>query len=256
MDNSRNSGYLSLSSTPLPHSSLDFPGFTVQIPGSTGRASPSTSIKILRHPTVLSHLIYPLPCKPCKPLGPQVKNLQCSSSGWLFVINTRPGNSPEILSALINSGATEIFISDRLTLLYQDIAKLLELQLFDGHPTPSGPITKSHSSTLTLDNGLQFPVDFLVTQFHESTPIVLGLPWLCDVNPDIDWATLTMKFDTRGAELAAAIHLLSLSTLDNTEPQDTQRTLEPRLSIPLPAPTPCPSNIPHNKYKGVAVGYR
>ncbi|KAG6879175.1 hypothetical protein C0992_004640 [Termitomyces sp. T32_za158] len=109
-----------------------------------------------------------------------------SSSGQSFVINTRLGNSLEILSALINSRATEIFFSDWLALPYQDIAKPLELQLFDGHPAPSGPITKSHSSTLTLDNGLRFPIDFLVTQLHESNPIVLGLPWLHDVNPDIN----------------------------------------------------------------------
>ncbi|KAG6882628.1 hypothetical protein C0992_011168, partial [Termitomyces sp. T32_za158] len=169
-----------------------------------------------------------------------------SSSAQSFVINTRLGDSPEVLSALIDSGATETFISDWLALPHQDIAKPLELQLFDGHPAPSGPITKSHSSTLTLDNGLQFPVNFLVTQLHESTPIVLGLPWLRDVNPDIDWATLTMKFDTSGAELAAAIHLLPLPDPDDTEPQDTSTTPEPRPQTPLPAPIPCPPNIPRN----------
>ncbi|KAG6873329.1 hypothetical protein C0992_008840, partial [Termitomyces sp. T32_za158] len=121
--------------------------------------------------------------------------------------------------------------------------------LFDRHPAPSGPITKSHSSTLTLDNGLQFPVNFLVTQLHKSAPIVLGLPWLHDVNPDIDWATLTMKFHTPGAKLVAAIHLLPIPILDDTEPQDTSTTPEPQLLTPLPAPTPWPPNISHNKYK-------
>ncbi|KAG6870809.1 hypothetical protein C0992_012392, partial [Termitomyces sp. T32_za158] len=71
-----------------------------------------------------------------------------SSSIQLFVINTRLGNSPKIFSALIDSGATETFISDWLALLHQDIAQPLELQLFNGHPAPSGPITKAHSSTL------------------------------------------------------------------------------------------------------------
>ncbi|KAG6872956.1 hypothetical protein C0992_009223, partial [Termitomyces sp. T32_za158] len=33
-----------------------------------------------------------------------------SSSGQLFIINTRLGDSPEILSALIDSGATKTFI--------------------------------------------------------------------------------------------------------------------------------------------------
>ncbi|KAG6894345.1 hypothetical protein C0992_006504 [Termitomyces sp. T32_za158] len=88
------------------------------------------------------------------------------------------------------------------------------------------------------------------TPLHESTSIVLGLPWLRNINPNIDWATLTMKFDTLGAELAAAIHLLPLSTIDNTELWDTSKTPEPQLPTPLPAPTPCPPNIPRNKYKG------
>ncbi|KAG6887616.1 hypothetical protein C0992_011523, partial [Termitomyces sp. T32_za158] len=77
-------------------------------------------------------------------------------SGWSFVINTRLGNSLEILSALIDSGATKTFISDRLALPYQDIAKPLELQLFGKHPAPSGPITKSHSkdtNTTLIDSG-------------------------------------------------------------------------------------------------------
>ncbi|KAG6887209.1 hypothetical protein C0992_013377, partial [Termitomyces sp. T32_za158] len=104
-------------------------------------------------------------------------------SPFSFIINTMLGNSLEILSALINSRATKTFISDWLALLHQDIAKPLELQLYDGHPASSGPITKSYSSILTLDNGLWFPIDFLVTQLHESTLIVLGLPWLHDVNP-------------------------------------------------------------------------
>ncbi|KAG6896399.1 hypothetical protein C0992_008521 [Termitomyces sp. T32_za158] len=173
-----------------------------------------------------------------------------SSSAWLFVINTRLGNSSEIISALIDSGATKTFLSNRLALPHQDIAKPLELQLFNGHPAPSGPITKSHSSTLILDNGLRFPVDFLVTQLHESTPIVLGLPWLRNVNPDIDWATLTMKFDTPGAELAAAIHLLPSPNLDDTEPRDTLNTPEPQSPTLLPAHAPCPPNISRNKYKG------
>ncbi|KAG6876001.1 hypothetical protein C0992_001481, partial [Termitomyces sp. T32_za158] len=157
-----------------------------------------------------------------------------------------PGEESPMHSSLRSSSARSFVINTRLG----DSPELLELQLFDEHPTPSGPITKSHSSTLTLDNSLQFLVNFLVRQLHELTPIVLGLPWLHNINPDINWATLTMKFDTPRAELAAAIHLLPLPDLDDTEPQDTSNTPEPRLSTPLPAPAPCPPNIPCNKYKG------
>ncbi|KAG6870084.1 hypothetical protein C0992_001066, partial [Termitomyces sp. T32_za158] len=59
-----------------------------------------------------------------------------------------------------------------------------------------------------------------------------------------------MKFNTPGAELTAAIHLLPLPTLDNTELRDTQTAPEPPLLISLLVPTPCPPNILRNKYKG------
>ncbi|KAG6893269.1 hypothetical protein C0992_010662, partial [Termitomyces sp. T32_za158] len=59
-----------------------------------------------------------------------------------------------------------------------------------------------------------------------------------------------MKFDTPGAELAAAIHLLPLPDPDDTESRDTSTTPGPRSPTPLPAPVPCPPNIPRNKYKG------
>ncbi|KAG6869356.1 hypothetical protein C0993_007397, partial [Termitomyces sp. T159_Od127] len=40
----------------------------------------------------------------------------------------------------------------------------------------------------------------------ETTPIVLGLPWLQNINLDIDWRDFTMKFPNISACLAA-IHL-------------------------------------------------
>ncbi|KAG5349782.1 hypothetical protein C0989_001887 [Termitomyces sp. Mn162] len=55
-------------------------------------------------------------------------------------------------------------------------------------------ITQYHDNTLTLDNDLQFQAWLLITQLPPLTPIVLGLPWLQDVNPDIDWKDLTMQF--------------------------------------------------------------
>ncbi|KAG6869728.1 hypothetical protein C0992_011887, partial [Termitomyces sp. T32_za158] len=59
-----------------------------------------------------------------------------------------------------------------------------------------------------------------------------------------------MKFHTPGTELAAAIHLLPLPTIDDTEPQDSSTAPKPQTPITLPPPTPCPPNIPQNKYKG------
>ncbi|KAG6898602.1 hypothetical protein C0993_005740 [Termitomyces sp. T159_Od127] len=102
----------------------------------------------------------------------------------------------------------------------------MELQLFNGKPTAAGPITQTHSTSIILNNGLWFPVNLLVTQLPEIIPIVLGLPWLRDVNPDIDWKNLTMKFPEPGACLAT-VHLrlqLTLTPMMQISPLNPLRT--------------------------------
>ncbi|KAG6875186.1 hypothetical protein C0993_010442 [Termitomyces sp. T159_Od127] len=105
-----------------------------------------------------------------------------SKSTQLFVLNAQLGKSPQVLTALVDSGATGTFVSDQLNLIHDLLNRSMELQLFDGKPTTAGPITKTH----THNNGLQFLVHLLVTQLSEVTPIVLGLLWLCNVNPNIN----------------------------------------------------------------------
>ncbi|KNZ80763.1 hypothetical protein J132_04268 [Termitomyces sp. J132] len=129
-----------------------------------------------------------------------------SRSARSFVIYVRLGSSPKVLPALIDSGTSGVFVSNQLDLRRNDLDKPLELQLFDGSPATTR-ITQYHDNTLTLDNDLQFQARLLVTQLPPSTPIVLGLPWLRDVNPDINWKDLTMQLPGPEASLAAAIHL-------------------------------------------------
>ncbi|KAG6883086.1 hypothetical protein C0993_007898 [Termitomyces sp. T159_Od127] len=93
-----------------------------------------------------------------------------------------------------------------LDLTYDPLDKLLELQLFDSKPTTTEPITKTHSSSIVLNNGLWFLVNLLVMQLLETTSLVLELLCLHDINPDINWKDLTMKFPGTNAGLIA-IHL-------------------------------------------------
>ncbi|KAG6868162.1 hypothetical protein C0993_006953 [Termitomyces sp. T159_Od127] len=109
--------------------------------------------------------------------------------------------------------AIGMFVSDQLDLIYDQLDRPMELQLFNGKPTTTGPITKTHSSSIVLNNGLWFSVSLLVTQLLETTPIVLGLLWLHNINPDINWRDLTIKFPRPGACLAA-IHLCLQLTND------------------------------------------
>ncbi|KAG5724402.1 hypothetical protein E4T56_gene15992 [Termitomyces sp. T112] len=198
---------------------------------------------------------------------PQTPPQLRSRSAWSFIIYVRLGGSLKVLPALVDSGASGVFISNQLDLRHNDLDKPLELQLFDGSPAMTR-ITQYHDNTLTLNNDLQFQAQLLITQLPPSTPIVLGLPWLRDINPNINWKNLTMQFPGPKASLAAAIHLRlqSISDLDIPCPNTiTSRTTQ---DSPTPNANPdgerstnlsrspldklqwLPHNIPRNRYKG------
>ncbi|KAG6898607.1 hypothetical protein C0993_005709 [Termitomyces sp. T159_Od127] len=132
----------------------------------------------------------------------------------------------------------------------------MELQLFDGKPITTRPITKMHTSSIILDNGLQFLVDLPVTQLSEVTPIILGLSWLHNINPDIDWKDLTMKFPRPSCLAAINLHLQSTDNLSKAGATSALTTPLDDLDKPpssghtLGAPQAFPPNIPCNKYKG------
>ncbi|KAG5349043.1 hypothetical protein C0989_006420, partial [Termitomyces sp. Mn162] len=169
---------------------------------------------------------------------PQTPLQLCSRSARSFIIYVRLGGSLKVLPTLVDSGASSVFISNQLDLQHNNLDKPLKLQLFDGSPTTTR-ITQYHDNTLTLNNDLQFQAQLLVTQLPPSTPIVLRLPWLQDVNPDINWKNLTMQFPSPEASLAAAIHLhfQSISDLDVPHPD----TITSRMTQDSPTPDANPN---------------
>ncbi|KAG5735475.1 hypothetical protein E4T56_gene11129 [Termitomyces sp. T112] len=172
-----------------------------------------------------------------------------------------------VFPTLVDSGASGIFVSNQLGLWCNDLDKPLELQLFDRSPATTR-ITQYHNNTPTLDNDLQFQAQLLVTQLPLPTPIVLGLPWLQDVNPDIDWKNLTMQFPSPKASLAATIPLCLQSISDSdishpgtstfraTQSPSTSKNNPDKEGNATPPWSPSltlqwlPSNIPRNQYKG------
>ncbi|KAG6900148.1 hypothetical protein C0995_004156 [Termitomyces sp. Mi166 len=154
-----------------------------------------------------------------------------------FTIEVMLQSTSATHAALINSGATGTFVSSELALPGKEISKLIELQLFDGTPATSELITHHHSDVISLSNSLKFPVNLLVTQLHRAMPIILGLPWLCDANSDIDWKSMAMTFETRDAQLAASFFLKSRPGLtikevaneDYSEPSNPESIHQPIL---------------------------
>jgi hypothetical protein len=168
-----------------------------------------------------------------------------------------PHDPSRFFNALIDSGATENFISTSLSLqLSQSRQRLpapIPLELFDGEPTSSGDITHANHTTITFANGIPFPIRLYETKLHPAGPIVLGLPWLRQENPDIDWEALTLRF--RKHKLAAAINLelapTDFEVIESELPPatahspvlTTSATSVPPPSVPLP-PDPSRRSTP------------
>ncbi|KAG6884374.1 hypothetical protein C0995_010360 [Termitomyces sp. Mi166 len=122
-------------------------------------------------------------------------------------------------AALINSSTTGTFVSLELALSSKEISETIKLQLFGSTLATSGLITHHHSDVISLANSLKFPVDLL----------------LHDVNPDIDWKSMTMTFETEDAQLAASFSLKSRPALTVKEvvDEDCSEPINPE-SIHLP----------------------
>src|SRR6266481_38093 len=107
---------------------------------------------------------------------------------------------PDSISTLIDSGTTSNFIDSSLASMSifvpSALAQPITLSLFDGKPATSGCIHQSVSTTVQFSDKSTQELDLLVTKLHPSAPIVLGLPWLWKTNLVVDWANLSLTFQT------------------------------------------------------------
>ena len=120
------------------------------------------------------------------------------------------------VKALVDSGAGGIFIdfsfATRLRLPFDKIPKPIQVYNVDGTLNTKGMIT--HTTTLSLGiGGTIVETKFFVTGLGKEK-IILGLPWLQDNNPEINWSTgsLSLADNTFNQEhLDAPISYLSHS---------------------------------------------
>jgi imidazole glycerol phosphate synthase subunit HisF len=111
---------------------------------------------------------------------------------------TVAGAEKEIVEteALLDSGAGGIFINQRFiknrNLTTSLLQKPILVKNIDGTLNKNGTITRSTITDLSV-NGKRMKTRFLVTGLGKET-IILGLPWLQKVNPDIDWKKGTFQY--------------------------------------------------------------
>ncbi|KAK4683622.1 hypothetical protein P7C73_g6616, partial [Tremellales sp. Uapishka_1] len=101
---------------------------------------------------------------------------------------------------MIDSGATNSFIdqiflaSTRISTIPKDTP--IELQVIDGRSISSGAITH-HTSPVKLSiSGHEETISLDITSLG-SYAVILGLPWLSQHNPNIDWAKPSIVFSSQ-----------------------------------------------------------
>ena len=101
-------------------------------------------------------------------------------------------------AAMIDSGATALFISRRFihkhNVFLHTLPREIPLYNIDGSKNTAGSITHFVRLRLSMGDYVEW-LEFLVTDLGPED-VVLGLPWLRSVNPDIDWQGGTMEIGT------------------------------------------------------------
>ena len=107
-----------------------------------------------------------------------------------------------MIPALVDSAANPCFISPDLlrshTHLLNELPAPLNLKLFNG--SLANQIQHFVIIPIIFADGTTQRIPFLVTPLDSSAQIVLGLPWLQEYNPIVDWANLTLQFRTPDAK--------------------------------------------------------
>jgi Retrotransposon gag protein len=129
------------------------------------------------------------------------------------------------VSALIDCGASENFIDAarvqnlRATPHHHCLVTPCPLWLFDG--SIANDLDHIVMLPVTFVDGLWQHIEFIESQLHPSTPVILGLPWLRQANPQISWANMHIEhmgyhLDLVTTPLSVDIVTVVASTLDTT----------------------------------------
>ena len=107
---------------------------------------------------------------------------------------------------MIDSGATALFISHRFVQKHRvykhQLGRDIPLYNIDGSKNKAGSLTHFVRLRLLMGDREQW-LEFLVTDLGPED-VVLGLPWLRQTNPDIDWQEGTLEVNDDEIEEAKA----------------------------------------------------
>jgi len=103
-----------------------------------------------------------------------------------------------MINAMIESGATEDFIDKRFCNKYNirttQAKKIREVCLADGRPIAMGPITHTVKVPMDISSHREFAT-FQVAKLP-NYEVILGMPWLKQHSPRIDWGQGKITFES------------------------------------------------------------
>ncbi|KAF8230873.1 hypothetical protein L208DRAFT_1096582, partial [Tricholoma matsutake] len=93
------------------------------------------------------------------------------------------------MNALLNSGAGGVFINskfiDQEAIKTYPLGHTIQATNVDGTLNKQGTITRCMKGRLHI-NGRSYPMEYLVTRLGKEA-VILGLLWLREINPVINW---------------------------------------------------------------------
>jgi hypothetical protein len=106
---------------------------------------------------------------------------------------------------MLDSSAIAVFINKRfvtqINILCHPLTRPITLHNVDGSINKADSLTHFACPTMNIDFKYTKKLDFLITDLG-SKDIILGLSWLYQINPKVDWDANTMKLpDSPGPDL-------------------------------------------------------
>jgi hypothetical protein len=129
-------------------------------------------------------------------LGSRVEHVQISldKSKPLLTVQLYPKNQAEPVISLIDSGATTNFIHPEIVEKFKlpkiSLTNPRNIRMLDGSLPKNGKVWHKVFLEFTCQ-GIPSTAEFLVCPIGKNQAI-LGMPWLQDQNPDIDWKEQTI----------------------------------------------------------------
>jgi hypothetical protein len=142
-----------------------------------------------------------------------ISGINTNDSHFRIPLRIKNKNSNIDTAAMIDSGATARFMNKDFAKKHwiqtRPLKKPIEVFNIDGTPNQAGRIERFARLDVTID-GFKGSTDFLVTDLGEEN-LILGLPWLREVNADVNWEEGSLRLRKPPA--------VSIEDVPDNEPQ-------------------------------------